>query len=98
MSKPAKDKAELLERLAKEVLCDGIIICHHQKSCVGCFAKADAALAAIRAAGWTVVPVEPTEKMLDAAERAFPVESFDFYSMCRVEWAAMLAAAPGVEP
>jgi len=56
MTEPAKDKAELVERLAKEVLCDGIIICHYQKSCVGCFAKADAAIAAIREAGWAVVP------------------------------------------
>jgi hypothetical protein len=53
---PAEDEAELVERMAKEVLCDGIIICHNQKSCLGCFAKADAALAAIRAAGWAVVP------------------------------------------
>jgi len=70
MSEPAKDEAELLERLAKEVLCDGIIICHYQKSCVGCFAKADAAIAAIRKAGWTVVPVEPTEEMRRATWEA----------------------------
>jgi hypothetical protein len=56
MSEPAKDEAVLLERMAKGAMCDGIIICHNQKSCLGCFAKADATLAAIRAAGWAVVP------------------------------------------
>jgi hypothetical protein len=87
MSEPAKDEAELMERVA-EALYDNYDL----------DLPMSFTLAAIHAAGWAVVPVEPTEKMLDAAERAFPVESFDFYSMCRVEWAAMLAAAPGVKP
>jgi hypothetical protein len=65
----------------------------------GCSQEAGkAALAAIRAAGWAVVPVEPTRKMLDAAERAYPDEGFGFENICRAEWAAMLAAAPGVKP
>jgi len=94
MTEPAKDKAELLERLAKEVLCDGIIICHHQKSCVGCFAKADAAIAAIRKAGWAVVPVEPTEEMLDGFSEQ------NGY-ICSLDWENILAASPippGVKP
>ena len=66
--------------------------------------KADAAIAAIRAAGWTVVPVEPTDEMLLAADRApAPLwemdnpDHVDFVLFCvrRAEWAAMLAALAG---
>jgi len=87
MSEPAKDEAELIDRVGESMT--WYVYCSK--------ANARNAIAAIRAAGWAVVPVEPTEEMLDAAERAFPVESCDFYSMCR-KWAAMLAAAPGVKP
>jgi len=105
MSKPAKNEAALLKR-AGEAIRKALIKPPGCTESTGCAVgpchcahlAAEAALAEIRAAGWTVVPVEPTDEMFDAAERAFPVESFDFYSMCRVEWAAMLAAAPGVKP
>ena len=70
MTEPAKDEAELLERMAKGAMCAGIIICHNQKSCIGCFAKADAALAAIRAAGWAVVPARLIKDMEYDALRA----------------------------
>jgi hypothetical protein len=101
MSEPAKDEAELLERVVLTTCECQPGECYVKMGQMLCCAeddKVEAVFAAIRKAGWAVVPVEPTEKMLDAAERAFPVESFDFYSMCRVEWAAMLAAAPGVKP
>jgi len=107
MSEPAKDEDELVA-MAGMALCNCSDRCQcddnisaNPPPCASCGSDPDAiraAIAAIRKAGWTVVPVEPTDEMFDAAERAFPVESFDFYSMCRVEWAAMLAAAPGVKP
>jgi hypothetical protein len=58
--------------------------------------KVEAVFAAIRAAGWAVVPVEPTDKMLEAILRA------DWTSHTDLLWAdgyrIMLAAAPGVKP
>jgi hypothetical protein len=95
MTEPAKDEAVLLERLAKEVMCDGNAFCNDKESCLSCFAKADAALAAIRAAGWAVVPVEPTWKMIRV------MDNYD--DMMQDEttiqwWKDTLAAAPGVKP
>jgi hypothetical protein len=59
--------------------------------------QADAALAAIEAAGWRVVPEVPTEAMVDVAFNA----PWGVYSTIeqerdgiRREWAVMLAAAP----
>jgi hypothetical protein len=94
MSEPAKDEAELIERVAHE-LCDGRIICHNQKSCVGCFAKADAAIAAIRAAGWAVVPVEPTWDMIRITDNWYDTATDEVTIQM---WKDMLAAAPGVKP
>ena len=91
MSEPAKDEAELISTIAW-------VTGGH---------AAKVALAAIRAAGWTVVPVEPTDEMLCAADRALAPtwemnnpDDLDFVLFCvrRAEWAAMLAAAPGVKP
>jgi hypothetical protein len=53
MSEPAKDEAELLERVRQAIW-------HHGDG----REDAEAALAAIRAAGWAVVPVEPTDGLL----------------------------------
>ena len=92
MSEPAKDEAELIGAIAWVTGGDH---------------AAKVALAAIRAAGWAVVPVEPTDEMLCAADRApAPLwemdnpDHVDFVLFCvrRAEWAAMLAAAPGVKP
>ena len=95
MSEPAKDEAELAARITAALW--NYRGAHH----------ADIALAAIRAAGWSVVPVEPTDQMLWAADRA-PAPAWemdnpdhvDFVLFCvrRAEWAAMLAAVPGVKP
>ena len=77
MSEPAKDEAELISTIAW-------VTGGH---------AAKVALAAIRAAGWAVVPVEPTGEMFEAGHEEFwegkgVVETYR----------AMLAAAPGVKP
>jgi hypothetical protein len=98
MSEPAKDEAELLERLAKGSLCDGRASCSGEKSCLGCFAKADAVLAAIRAAGWAVVPVEPTEEIQDAIiDATFNMDYIADDEAAKIYQAAIKAAAPGVK-
>jgi hypothetical protein len=60
--------------------------------------EADAALAAIRAAGWAVVPVEPTEEMLDIGT-SYIFQPGQTWQKCAGEtYRAMIAAAPGVKP
>jgi hypothetical protein len=85
MSEPAKDEAELMERVA-EALYDNYDL----------DLPMSFTLAAIRAAGWAVVPVEPTDKMLESVLRA------DWASHTDLHWAdayrIMLAAAPEVKP
>ena len=121
MSEPAKDEAELVDAMVDaiwEFLTPG----------TRWTAKPYVELnlrVAIRAAGWAVVPIEPTEEMLWAADRAaeLPLEpteemlcaadrspapawemddpdhaQFVLFGLRRAEWAAMLAAAPGVKP
>ena len=61
------------------------------------------ALAALDAAGLAVVPKEPTEEMLWAADLSMPpqgtqdhdpdADGFVLFGTTRAEWAAMLAAA-----
>ena len=96
MSEPARNEAELMERVA-EALYDNYDL----------DLPMSFTLAAIRKAGWAVVPVEPTEAMLWAADRApAPTEEMDdpdhpqfvLFALRRAEWAAMIAAAPGVKP
>jgi len=82
MSKPAKDEAELMERVA-EALYDNYDL----------DLPMSFTLAAIRAAGWAVVPVEPTEEMFDAGH-ASSAHGHGIVALYR----AMLAAAPGVKP
>jgi hypothetical protein len=110
VSEPAKDEAELIERMA-EGLHD-----HHDlnipekyrgsfrtvrppESCAIIVGTVTAVLAAIRAAGWAVVPNEPT----------FGMESEGSVAMVKIGlipldgevaeiYHAMLAAAPGVKP
>lgn len=53
---------------AKEVIAD----CLHDTSLdrmPTCLRRSDTILSALRSAGWAVVPVEPTEVMLAAAQR-----------------------------
>jgi hypothetical protein len=97
MTEPAKDEAELIEAIALALWEFG---CSDDGA-------AKATLAAIRAAGWAVVPVEPTEAMLWAADRApapeFERENPDYLqffllALMRARWAAMIAAAPGQKP
>jgi len=82
MTEPAKDKAELLERVRQAIW-------HHGDG----REDAEAAIAAICAAGWAVVPVEPTEEMFDAGH-ASSAHGHGIVALYR----AMLAAAPGVKP
>jgi hypothetical protein len=109
MSEPAKDEAELLERVVLAT-CE----CHPgecyvkmgQMLCCAEDDKVEAVFAAIRAAGWAVVPVEATDEMLWAGENLpAPLWEMDnsdhsqfVLSLRRAEWAAMLAAAPGLKP
>jgi len=78
MSKPAKDEAELIRRMEEKSNWDSEW--HYQ------IAPTDA-LAAIRAAGWAVVPVEPTEEMLNCFSEP------NGY-ICSLDWEAILAASP----
>jgi hypothetical protein len=79
MSKPAKDEAELVERIASSI-------------------PAWSLLAAIRAAGWAVVPQEPNFNMESEGSVAM-VKLGYFPSPGEVAeiYRAMLAAAPGVK-
>jgi predicted CoA-binding protein len=88
MSKPAKDEAELIVEIAWAIIAWAIFG-------LNCTADnaAKAALAAIRAAGWAVVPVEPTDEMFEAGH-----EEVLGGSGVIATYRAMLAAAPGVKP
>jgi hypothetical protein len=111
MSKPAKDETKLRDCMAKAMhdsVYNGQSAWMDVSKIEQSYRKmeADAALAAIRAAGWAVVPVEPTDEMLWAADRA-PVPTWEMdnpdhvdfvlFAVRRAEWAAMLKAAPGVK-
>jgi hypothetical protein len=110
MIKPAKDETELLEQVVLTT-CE----CHPgecyvkmgQMLCCAEEDKVEAVFAAIRKAGWAVVPVEPTEEMLWSADRA-PVPTWEMdnpdhadfvlFAVRRAEWIAMIESAPGVKP
>jgi hypothetical protein len=103
MSEPAKDEAELVEQIARGIMCarpnGGCLVTDWQReerqnpAIERVLSDARAALAAIRAAGWAVVPVEPTEEMFDAGH-ASSAHGHGIVALYR----AMLAAAPGVKP
>ena len=57
-----------------------------------CIAQMEAALTAIRAAGWVVVPVEPTRAMLMAG-----YDESGGRAVISI-WEAMLETAPGAKP
>jgi hypothetical protein len=92
MSEPAKDEAELLERILQAIWHD----------CDEGLAEANpaiAALAAIRAAGWAVVPVEPTEEIRDAIiDATFNMDYIADDEAVKIYQAVIKAAAPGVKP
>jgi hypothetical protein len=94
MSEPAKDEAELLDRVAKIFCCPSPSGCVDNINCDRLDFQIDAirALAAIRAAGWAVVPVEPTIEMFGAGYAASGGRGVVLI------WEAMLKAAPGVKP
>ena len=95
MSEPAKDEAALLEQMAARRQRGCQTICPHSNQYCPCREPSVNALAAIRAAGWAVVPVEPTWKMIRV------MDSYD--DMMQDEttiqlWKDVIAAAPGVKP
>ena len=93
MSEPAKDEADLIKCMAK-AMHDSVYKGQTKWEDTRKFeryyreAEAEAALAAIRAAGWAVVPIKPTNEMIWAGCVGSPGPIY----------AAMLAAAPGVKP
>jgi hypothetical protein len=95
MTEPAKDEAELMDRVAKAFCCPSPSGCIDNINCdrLGFQIDAIRAIAAIRAAGWAVVPVEPTGEMFEAGHEEF-WEGKGIVDTYR----AMLAAAPGVKP
>jgi len=109
MSEPAKDEAELIERMAEGLHNDydlnlpekyrgSFRTVRPPESCDIIVGTVTAVLAAIRAAGWAVVPVEPTFHMENEGSVAMvkigliplPGEVAEIYH-------AILAAAPGVK-
>jgi hypothetical protein len=112
MSELAKDDIALLRLVGEEIRKTLIKppYCMEGTGCelppCGCSQEAGkAALAAIRAAGWAVVPVEPTPQMarcgIEGADIRWSAASL---SECLTDdevssiYRAMLAAAPGVKP
>jgi hypothetical protein len=101
MSEPAKDEAELMERVVVTT-CE----CHPGECYVKmgemlCCAeddKVEAVFAAIRAAGWAVVPVEPTDEMLDIGTSHIFQPGATWHKCAGDAYRAMIAAAPGGEP
>jgi hypothetical protein len=99
MSKPAKDEAALLKR-AGEAIRKALIKPPGCTESTGCAVgpchcahlAAEASIAAIRAAGWAVVPVEPTWAMLMAG-----YEESCGRAVISI-WKAMVETAPGVKP
>ena len=97
MSEPAKDEADLVKCMAK-AMHDSVYQGETKWEDTRKFeryyreAEAEAALVAIRAAGWAVVPQrQPTLKMLNAAHALKNPGNRDIYE-------AMIAAAPGWKP
>jgi len=103
MSKPAKDKAELVEQVALAILDYGVI-----NNTISTLATS--AIAAIRAAGWAVVPVTLIEQAVEELEEMndshyhhrekYPDEQRRYERDMELPRAirAMFAAAPGVKP
>jgi hypothetical protein len=95
MSEPAKDEAELLTQVAHATcecqpegcyLLEGGTYCNVSEDVIA------ETFAAIRAAGWAVVPVEPTWAMLMAG-----YEESCGRAVISI-WKAMVETPPGVKP
>jgi len=104
MSEPAKDEAELIERMAEGLHNDydlnlpekyrgSFRTVRPPESCDIIVGSVTAVLAAIRKAGWAVVPVEPTDEMFEAGHEEVLGDSGVIAT-----YRAMLAAAPGMKP
>jgi hypothetical protein len=96
MSEPAKDEGELAVRMA-----DTIWSGQGQRADVMEIALMLEAVAAIRKAGWAVVPAEPTEEIQDAIIHAMDDAGYitaNEHEAAKIYRAAMIAAAPGVKP
>jgi hypothetical protein len=89
MSEPAKDEAELMDAMVDAIW---EYLTPETRWTAKPYVERDLR-AAIRAAGWAVVPVEPTEEMFDAGH-ASSAHGHGIVALYR----AMLAAAPGVKP
>jgi hypothetical protein len=98
MSNVAKDEAELIDKMAARRQRGCQTICPRSNQYCPCREPSVNALAAIRAAGWAVVPVEPTEEMIRATDSRNESFLWTDDEITKWEWAAMLAAAPGVKP
>ena len=93
MSEPAKDEDELAHRVADTL--------REYVPHINFHGEAIRALAAIRAAGWAVVPVDPTEEIQDAIINAMDDAGYftaNEHEASTVYQAAIKAAAPGVRP
>jgi hypothetical protein len=98
MSAPAKDEAELIQWMARGICC-GNLSCENKDCHIDPICNAYNALAGIRAAGWAVVPVEPTEEIQDAIiNAAFNIEWIEEDDAAKIYQAAIKAAAPEVKP
>jgi hypothetical protein len=91
MSEPAKDEAELMDAMVDAIW---EYLTPETRWTAKPYVERDLR-AAIRAAGWAVVPVEPTWKMIRV------MDSYD--DMMQDEttiqlWKDVIAAAPGVKP
>ena len=83
---------------AREVVARAIRPGMHEDTATAAFAQA--ALTAIAKAGWVVVPVTPTETMLEAGANRWDAHDPGAginYANERATWAAMLAAAGAKE-
>ena len=102
MSEPAKDEDELVHRVAKAFCCPSPSGCIDNINCDRLDFQIDAirAIAAIRAAGWAVVPVEATEEIQNAIiDAAFGIECItEDDDAAKIYQAAIKAAAPGLKP
>jgi len=92
------NRDELVEKIAEGMAKrDGELVAHGEGIY---FWRAKAALQAIEAAGFALVPVKLTDEMLQAGERAFDAllkgegSSDPNNTFAEAEWEAMIAASP----
>jgi len=100
MSEPAKDEDELVQWMAKGICC-GNLSCDNKFCHIDLICNAHNVLAAIRAAGWAVVPVKPTEEVNDEIINAMIDSGYitaNEQEAAKIYRAAIRTAAPGVKP